>query len=927
MKKYLLISMFSLLLMAFGSNAALAQTGSVKGKILDGTTQDPMIGATVLVKGTTTGSTTDVDGNFAIDGIEAGVQVLEVSFVGYSTLSKSVTIEGGKTADLGAFTVAEDITTLAGITVVGVIDVAKDRETPVAVSTIKAAEIQDKLGSQEFPEILASTPSVYATKQGGGFGDARINIRGFNQRNVAVMINGMPVNDMENGWVYWSNWAGLSDVTSAMQVQRGLGSSKLAISSVGGTINVITNTAAQKQGGTLRFGIGNDGYKKMSASYSTGLLENGFSASLLFSRTTGNGYIDGTEFQGHNYFIGLGYKINDNQNLMFTFTGAPQWHNQHSRATEIENYIKYGGTEDEPNRKYNPQWGYLNGDVYTWRRNFYHKPVMSLNWDWHISDASSISTVFYGSWGRGGGSGPIGEYRFTDVDGKSRRYQDFRLPRTAEGQVDFDFIKKFNQGNETISSYGETLTADASLINSRRNAGFSRRASMNSHNWIGVIANFHTEASENISWDLGIDARTYKGIHYRVVNDILGASGYTDSRDKNNPNRTIDQFVDVSPSWNPWDNIKDQQKIEYYNDGGVKWIGGFGQVEYKDDAISAFVQFGASNQSFQRTDYFNLGAHNNTEQASSWESLLGGNIKGGLNYNINANHNVFFNTGFYSKQPLFRAVYPNFNNNDINEGLINEKIFGLEAGYGFINQNVKLNVNIYRTSWKDRFLRVNAGFDTTGDGNNDAFGTADLSGVEQVHTGIELEGSVNIDKLKIEGMLSVGNWEYKSDVTARYFDENNDPIIEAGQTQPKEKQLFLAGKKVGDAAQMTARIGLSYEITEGLYVDISDRFASNLYARIDAPDFQNEDTESLKLPSYSVIDLGMSYRYKFKNDKNALKLRVNINNLTDKLYISESATNREADADDTNNWNGINKSNRVFWGFGRTWNATLTFDF
>ena len=116
------------------------------------------------------------------------------------------------------------------------------------------------MGTQEFPEILANTPSVYATKAGGGFGDSRINIRGFDQRNIAIMVNGMPVNDMENGAVYWSNWAGLSDVTSAMQVQRGLGSSKLAISSVGGTINVLTRTADMKEGGTILTGFGNANY-------------------------------------------------------------------------------------------------------------------------------------------------------------------------------------------------------------------------------------------------------------------------------------------------------------------------------------------------------------------------------------------------------------------------------------------------------------------------------------------------------------------------------------------------------------------------------------------------------------------------------------------------------------------------------------------
>ena len=83
----------------------------------------------------------------------------------------------------------------------GVITVAKDRKTPIALSTISAAEVQLKVGNQEFPEIMNNTPGVYATKQGGGYGDSRITLRGFDQRNTSFLINGQPVNDMENGWV------------------------------------------------------------------------------------------------------------------------------------------------------------------------------------------------------------------------------------------------------------------------------------------------------------------------------------------------------------------------------------------------------------------------------------------------------------------------------------------------------------------------------------------------------------------------------------------------------------------------------------------------------------------------------------------------------------------------------------------------------
>jgi IMP dehydrogenase/GMP reductase len=104
-----------------------------------------------------------------------------------------------------------------------VIDLVKERVTPVAATTIKASEIALKVGNLEFPEIMNRTPGVYATKQGGGYGDSRISLRGFDQRNTSFLINGQPVNDMENGWVYWSNWQGLTDVSSGIQIQRGLG--------------------------------------------------------------------------------------------------------------------------------------------------------------------------------------------------------------------------------------------------------------------------------------------------------------------------------------------------------------------------------------------------------------------------------------------------------------------------------------------------------------------------------------------------------------------------------------------------------------------------------------------------------------------------------------------------------------------------------
>ncbi|HKJ06665.1 MAG TPA: carboxypeptidase-like regulatory domain-containing protein, partial [Flavobacteriaceae bacterium] len=313
---------FKLLLMAvafLASTAVFAQT-KLSGKVVDETNQ-PLPGASIVVKGTSTGTSSDFDGKFALN-TNVNTGAISISFVGYET--KTVNFNG--TTNFQTIALVPSAESLDEVVITGVADIAKERQTPVAVSTIRAEEIVETLGTKEFPEILNTTPSVYATKQGGGFGDARINIRGFDQRNTAVMINGMPVNDMENGWVYWSNWAGLSDVTTAMQVQRGLGSSKLAISSVGGTINVLTRAADKAQGGTVSVGVGNDNYLKTLISYNTGKLDNGLSVSALFGRSEGDGFVDGTEFEGYSYYLALDYRPNDNHDFQFTVTGAPQQH-------------------------------------------------------------------------------------------------------------------------------------------------------------------------------------------------------------------------------------------------------------------------------------------------------------------------------------------------------------------------------------------------------------------------------------------------------------------------------------------------------------------------------------------------------------------------------------------------------------------------
>ena len=805
----------------------------------------------------------------------------------------------------------------------------------MAKSTINAVEIQEKLGSQEFPEILNNTPSVYATKSGGGFGDSRINIRGFSQENIAVLINGVPVNDMENGRVFWSNWAGLSDVTTAMQVQRGLGSSKLAISSVGGTINIITKSTDLEEGGVISSSVGNDGYFKNIVSYNTGQNENGFAGSFLLSRTAGDGYISGTRFEGYNYFIGLGWDKGDH-NFQFMLTGAPQTHNQRTtsffNAATLGDYLRYG-------KKYNYNHGYLNGTEFNWRKNFYHKPLTSLNWTWEVNETSTLTTSAYLSFGRGGGTGDIGR-----LGGNFASSSRFRNPVT--GHVEWDEIVKANSGvgGNFSSGYSYTNTVDPStglfIVNDdelrssalpqgleRRN-GVIRRASVNSHNWFGVLSNFNTELNENLSLDFGIDLRSYTGLHYRRVDNLLGADGYRDNDDINNPLalQTVQYSSDLGSLWNVFRDNRNVEKINYDNDGKVRWFGVFGQLEYTDDKISAFVQASASQQGFKRIDYFNY-LDSDPARESDWQNILGGNIKGGLNWNIDENHNLFGNAGYYSKQPFFDSVFQNFRN-DVNPDPRNEKILGFELGYGFTSEKFRANVNVYRTSWKDRFISVSSDFDvnnTPNDTSDDEQGRADINGVEQLHMGAELDFTYDVtDNFRIIGMVSVADWSYAGNPSGVAFDQNATAIGTI--------TLDLDDVKVGDAAQFTARLGFDIDITEDFSMDYSQRFIDRLYARLNANDFgidpvtgEVDADGSLQLPGYSLADLGFTYRFNF-NDDSRLNLRLNVNNLWATEYIAESLTNIAAQ-DGRPTYLGIDQRNKAFFGFGTTWNFTVRYQF
>lgn len=846
---------------------------SIKGIVTDGTTGEALTGVSIFHKSSGTGTVTSLDGSFTLK-LPSGNQELTVSYIGYATKTIDVNAADSKSV---AVKLESEAIGLNDVTVTS--SVAIRRKTPVALSVVDPIHIETKLGTLEFPEILKSTPGVYATKSGGGYGDSRINLRGFASENIAVMVNGVPMNDMEWGGVYWSNWAGLSDVTRSMQVQRGLGASKVAAPSVGGSINILTKSTDAKKGGTLYYGVGNDGMQKISFSVSTGL-EKGWAMTLMGAKTSGDGYVQGTQFEGYSYFLNISKIINEHHQISFTGFGAPQWHNQRKDELLISEWAKYG-------TKYNAGWGYdINGQAKTFSYNYYHKPQLSLNHFWTINDKSSVSTALYMSIGQGGGYGAVGPNR-GDYYGSTGGIVNTKY-RKIDGTFDFAQLQQDNAASQS-----------GSLI--------AIQNSINNHLWYGFLSTYNTSINK-FQLQGGVDLRYYKGIHQAKVVDLLGGDYVID------PARASGKFKD-DPLWvNEKLTVGD---ITYRNyNGYVTQEGVFGQVEYNDGPLSSFISGSVNSNSYWKIDYFYY-----DNQRSETINKFAYSFKGGANYNIDEQQNVFANVGYFSRTPYFSGgiFLQAATNNLINKDAENEKVFSAEIGYGFRSKYIRGNINLYHTEWRDKTM-IRA-LDST----DPEKGTLNLTGVDSRHRGVELDIVSNpIKNLEITGMLSIGDWQWQHNASGYLYNQYGQPInasgtvVEMASSDHAYVTVNIDDIKVGNSAQTTANLGVNYQFLKGFKMGADYTFYGRNYANYSVVINNwgiNNFVQPWKIPDAGVTDFFASYNFKISDIK--ATVIGNINNLLNQTYITDA----EDGADHTY------QSAQVYYGFGRTWSLSLKLNF
>lgn len=940
MNKKILLSIIFAMSMFY----AFPQNGVVTGRVFDKTNNESLIGVNILYsKGK--GTVTDINGKYRLQ-LPNGSYTLQVSYVGYINQEIKVEITNKPlVVDVSMQTV-----TLSEVNIVA--DVARQRETPVAFSNITPLKLQEQLAGRDIPMLLNQTPGVYASQMGGGDGDARITIRGFSARNVGVLLDGVPVNDMENGIVYWSNWFGLDNVTRSIQVQRGLGASKLALPSVGGTVNIITKGIDERQGGILKQELGNDGFFNTSFGYNSGKMKSGFGYTLAASYKQGDGWVNHAWTKGY-FFYGKVDKSIGKHILSFAAYGAPQSHAQRSynlpaavynkewaqnQGVDSTDLTRYKPSAWKGNNftydqgvKFNQHWGEYetytinNYNVYSpegapladtssrgsfanknERINEYFKPQFTFKDFWTVNSKLSISNIAYLSLGSGGG-----------IRAKNN------LTVLPNGQMDFQSMYDYNSFH-TITKldtfYSKTLRSAGNFLVERKN----------NHRWFGLLSTANYSFSPEITMAGGIDIRSYQGRHFEEIYDLVGADYVKDASDASvsylNPNGTFNFKKAMRYKGD---------KISYFNDGLVNWGGLFYQAEYKKNNLTGFVNMTVARTAFKRVDLFKP----DSLQQTDWKYINGYTFKAGANYNVSKNFSAFVNLGHLDKAPRFNNVFDN--NNKLYRDIKNEVVNAIEGGIAFRSPTFSANLNAYYTNWLNKpvdyapivsiteYMPDPNNPDSLIAGQSSSF-YANINGLAALHKGIEVDFAwVITEKIRMQGLFSLGDWKWNSADTVRVQDDNGKTVL--------TQYLNAKGLHVGDAAQFQVGAELRYEPIKDLYfsgnVTYFDKYYSNFdpmsYDKANAANAANFDengnpVDPWLIPSFYLIDLHAGYIYRI-NARYKLQLRLNVLNMMDAIYVADADDNSRNIGQPFNTHDA--RSAAVFFGLGRRYTASIAFQF
>lgn len=336
---------------------------------------------------------TDANGRIAIRDLHRGSYTFSILKEGYEDVRRSIMLASDSLALEFALNVKTFRSSIIEVSALR----AVERFSPVTFSEIKSEELRSSYFVQDVPEVLSNLPStMFYSENGNGIGYNYLRIRGFDQRRLAVMINGIPQNDPEDNNVYWLDFSDLLASTENIQVQRGAGSAFYGPPAIGGSINIITGDFTDQTGIKLSSGFGSYNTQRYAVSFGSGVIDNAYSFFARLSKITSDGYRDKSWTKFNSYYL-TASRYGKDMTTRLNFYGGPI-----SDGLAYQGLPKFAIQNEELRRaNYNYWEANQSGYTYTQARRSqeieeFSQPHYELLHEWRLSDYLSLNnTLFY----------------------------------------------------------------------------------------------------------------------------------------------------------------------------------------------------------------------------------------------------------------------------------------------------------------------------------------------------------------------------------------------------------------------------------------------------------------------------------------------------------------------------------------------------
>lgn len=896
----------SLLLSLLLSYGLMAQQGKITGNVTDQVGGKAISEAIVSVG--TQQTVSDINGYYEIGGLSYGEHSITIIAIGFENFETTVTVSATPVnvkAGLTSKTAAEN--ERKGITEVNLAELSTD----------------DDGRGQSVSGLLHSSGDIFTSTASYTLGAMYFRVRGYDGENFATYMNGINVNDPENGRTSWSEWGGLNDATRNKESINGISASRFSFGALGGSTNIITRASLQRKQTKFTYSMSDKTYTNRAMfTYSTGLMKNNWAFTVSGSRRWGEGgYVKGVFYDAWAYFVSAEKKINEHHSIGFTAYGSPTVRGQQGGSTQEANDLT-------GSNYYNPNWGYQNGEVRNARVKNFHEPMMIFSHYWDIDNKTKITSSLAYSFGYNGGTA-LNWYNSADPRPDYYRklpsYEYYMSNHIADqnvinlttiawqtdpktSQIDWDHLYQVN--------YGKNLQGKQAsyIIEDRRND--QQQISLN------ILLN--KELSSNVKLDGGLEFRKYKGHHFKTIDDLLGGNFWVDidnfaerdfsgdtiknQNDVNNPNRIV--------------KVGDTYGYDYdiYTNSGLAW----GQVEVTGDKIDYFAAVNLNATSMWRHGNMKNGRYlDNSYGDSEKYGFIDGGIKAGITYKLNGRNFFTFNTQAMTRPP---SVYNSFvsprTRNTVTTNMESDKVWTGDVSYILRTPFIKARITAYQTMiWNQNEISSFYNDDLS------TFVNYVIKGIDKVHQGIEIGTEAKVSStVSLIAVASIGNFRYTNNPTATItYDNGSQPDI--------TETVYMKNFHINGTPQTAGSLGISYRHPKYWFFNANLNYFGDNYLDFN-PERRTESAipyanpndprlpsiiNQIKLDDGITLDASLGKSWQVK--KVYINLNFSVSNVLDNTSLVTGGYEQMRFDFDTKD---INKfPPKYFYGLGRTFFLNL----